>query len=320
MSKRTQSTEHRLINKLGLSVKRSVSAAVFILSAIAVLCPSCNPEAKWETENVEIKIQVQTVSAAFIRCSFSTNKEAYYLIACEPAKKDLDPMSYQKQFMTLALDSANVEYLSWRHEQLLDGEFNIAPFASHALQYGHISHVFTLLQPDTDYWIYAFVVNPSTMAPAGTLFLQTVHTAKESTVNVKFEYRVKGYWDYIYPMDSLGTIVDYYPYIAATCDSAYAMETFGETPYQRLSELLGYMVESNESLEDNLRYGVNATNNSFLGEGWVFFEEGHTYYTVIAGCDGKMENLYVFRFVWTDEDFEGYFTDEDNIIANWENG
>ena len=320
MSKRTQNTEHRLINKLGLSVKRSVSAAVFILSAIAVLCPSCNPEAKWETENVEINIQVQTVSAAFVRCSFSTNKEAYYLVACEPVKKDVDPMAYQKQFMTLALDSANVEYLSWRHEQLVDGEFNVAPFASHALQYGDISHVFTLLKPDTDYWIYAFVVNPSTMAPAGTLFLKTVHTAPESILDVHFEYRVKGNWDYIYPVDSLGTIVDYYPYVAATCDSAYAMEIFGETPHQRLTELLGYMVESPESLEDNLRYGVNATNNSFLGDGWVFFEEGRTYYTAIAGCDGKMENMYFYRFVWTGVDFEAYFTDEDNVAPDGENG
>lgn len=297
----------------------NLKSSIALLFSIIMLS-SCNPEAKWETENVEIKIQVQTVSAAFIRCSFSTNKEAYYLIACEPAKKDLDPMAYQKQFMTLALDSANVEYLSWRHEQLLDGEFNIAPFASHALQYGRIGHVFTMLQPDTDYWLYAFVVNPSTMTPAGTLFLQTVHTAKESTVNVKFEYRVKGSWDYIYPMDTLGTIVDFYPYIAATCDSAYAMELFEETPYERLTELFSYMVENKGSLEDNLRYGVNATNNSFLGEGWVSFEEGHTYYTAVAGCDGQMENMCVFRFVWTGEDFEGYFTDEDNIIADWENG
>lgn len=297
----------------------NLKSSIALLFSIIMLS-SCNPEAKWETENVEIKIQVQTVSAAFIRCSFSTNKEAYYLIACEPAKKDLDPMSYQKQFMTLALDSANVEYLSWRHEQLLDGEFNIAPFASHALQYGRIGHVFTMLQPDTDYWIYAFAVNPSTMAPAGTLFLQTIHTTKESTVNVKFEYRVKGSWDYIYPMDTLGTIVDFYPYIAATCDSAYAMELFEETPYERLTELFSYMVENKGSLEDNLRYGVNATNNSFLGEGWVSFEEGHTYYTAVAGCDGQMENMCVFRFVWTGEDFEGYFTDEDNIIADWENG
>ena len=153
---------------------------IALLFSIIMLC-SCDPEAKWETSDVDITINVQTVSAAFIRCEFKTNKEAYYLISCEPVVQDVDPMSYQKQFMMLALDSANVKYLAWRHEQLLGGEFNIAPFSSHALQYGNVNHVFTLPEADTDYWIYAFVVNPSTMAPVGKLYLTTVHTAPYST-------------------------------------------------------------------------------------------------------------------------------------------
>ena len=278
---------------------------------------SCDPEAKWETSDVDITINVQTVSAAFIRCEFKTNKEAYYLISCEPVVKDVDPMSYQKQFMMLALDSANVKYLAWRHEQLLEGEFNIAPFSSHALQYGNVNHVFTLLEADTDYWIYAFVVNPSTMAPVGKLYLTTVHTAPYSTIDVDFEYRVKGYWDYIYPVDSLGSIVDYYPYIAATCDSAFVADTYGQTPYERLYELFSDIAEDPDLLEENIRFGVNAIDNSFLGTGHVIFEEGATYYTAIAGCDGEMGSLSVYRFVWTGEGFEAYFTDEDNILSNW---
>lgn len=287
-----------------------------LLLAIIMFC-SCDPEAKWETSDVEITINVQTVSAAFIRCEFKTNKEAYYLISCEPVVQDVDPMSYQKQFMMLSLDSANVEYLAWRHEQLLNGEFNIAPFSSHALQYGDISHVFTLLEADTDYWVYAFVVNPSTMAPVGKLHLTTVHTAPYSTIDVDFEYRVKGYWDYIYPVDSKGSIVDYYPYIAATCDSAFVADTYGQTPYERLYELISFIAESKDLLEENIRFGVNAIDNSFLGTGYVTFEEGATYYTAIAGCDGEMGSLSVYRFVWTGEGFEAYFTDEDNILNNW---
>lgn len=289
---------------------------IALLFSIIMFC-SCDPEAKWETSDVEITINVQTVSAAFIRCEFKTNKEAYYLISCEPVVKDVDPMSYQKQFMMLSLDSANVEYLAWRHEQLLNGEFNIAPFSSHALQYGNVNHVFTLLEADTDYWVYAFVVNPETMAPVGKLYLTTVHTAPYSTIDVDFEYRVKGYWDYIYPVDSKGSIVDYYPYIAATCDSAFVADTYGQTPYERLYELFSFIAESKDLLEENIRFGVNAIDNSFLGTGYVTFEEGATYYTAIAGCDGEMGSLSVYRFVWTGDDFEAYFTDEDNILSNW---
>ena len=319
MNKRIQNTEHRAQTKSVFQRMRSGShlIAVFVLSAIAVFFSSCDPEAKWETTEVEIGMKVTTVSAAFVRCEFTTNKEAYYLIACEPAKKDVNPMDYQKQFMTLALDSANVEYLSWRHERLMEGEFNIAPFSSHALQYGNVGHTFTLLEADTDYWIYAFVVNPTTMAPAGRLFLMEVHTAPVTTVDVTFEYRVKGYWDYIYPVDSYGAIVDYYPYVAATCDSAFVAETYGQTPFEHLQQLFDNISESKELLEDNIRFGVNAIDNSYLGTGFVTFEEGQTYYTAIAGCDGEMGSLSVYRFIWTGENFEAYFTDEDNIIADW---
>ena len=278
---------------------KNLKYQITLLLAIIMFC-SCDPEAKWETSDVEITINVQTVSAAFIRCEFKTNKEAYYLISCEPVVKDVDPMSYQKQFMMLSLDSANVEYLAWRHEQLLNGEFNIAPFSSHALQYGNVNHVFTLLEADTDYWVYAFVVNPETMAPVGKLYLTTVHTAPYSTVDVTFEYRV-----------------DYYPYIAATCDSAFVADTYGQTPYERLYELFSFIAESKDLLEENIRFGVNAIDNSFLGTGYVTFEEGATYYTAIAGCDGEMGSLSVYRYVWTGDDFEAYFTDEDNILSNW---
>ena len=276
---------------------------------------SCNPEAKWETENVEIKIQVQTVSAAFIRCSFSTNKEAYYLIACEPAKKDLDPMSYQKQFMTLALDSANVEYLSWRHEQLLDGEFNIAPFASHMLQYGVTSHFFTNLRPNTDYWIYAFVVNPDKLEPAGKLFLETVTTKLVSVMDVHFEYRVRGYWDYIYPLNPDGKINNRFPYLTATQDSAYLTDYEGQTPEVYFSELFYAYAEFNR--HEDIRYGVQVVENNGIDAN-VCFIEGHTYYTAIAAFDGVLGNNVIYKFTWTGEEYEAYFRDEDSIVSDGE--
>ena len=306
-----------------LKDKRQIIIRLIILVLVPLslfLCPSCSPEAVWETENVEITMNVTTVSAGFIRCDFSTNKEAYYLVACEPARPGENPMDHQKQFMMLALDSANVTYLEWRHELLEQGEINIAPFSSHALSYGKVSHTFTMLVPDSTYWIYAFVVNPTTMTPSGKLFLQEVHTSDSSTVDVHFEYRVKGYWDYIYPLNSKRAIVDYYPYIAATCDSAEVMQTYNQSPTEYLTELFSYIAANRETLLPNLRYGVDATDNSYFGTGYESFVEGRTYYTAIAGCDGYMEEIYIFRFIWMGEKFEAYFTDEDSIVVDGENG
>ena len=285
-------------------------ATVALMLCLILGFGSCNPEAPWQTDNVDIRMEVKTVSAGYIECAFSTDKEAYFLIACEEAKPDVNPLDKPKQFMTLALDSANVEYLAWRNELLKKGEFNIAPFASHALQYGSINHIFTNLVPQTDYWVYAFVVNPVTLKPEGKLHLATVTTTEFSAVDIHFEYRVRGIWDYIYPVDSTGKIYDRYPYLAATRDSADLAE-IGETPEDFFTEYFLDIMANN--LTDNVIYGVKAVEN----DGWtsyLHFEAGHTYYTAIVAWDGLMGNNVIYRFTWTGENFEAYFKDEDSIV------
>ena len=275
----------------------------------------CNPEARWVTEDVTITMEVTSVSAGFAECSFSTNRDAYYLISIERAREGYNPMEHQKQFMMLALDSANVKYLTWRNRLLREGEFNVAPFASHALQYGQVDHFFTGLEPDTEYWIYAFVVNPETQKPAGPLNLTTIHTAKASIFDIHFAYRVKGRWDYTYPLDKDGNINPYFPYIATTRDSAYM-----DMDEDEITGEFFYWIYSRFEHPDstNVLYGVKAVENS----GWqssVYFEEGHTYYTCIADFDGMFDHFAIYKFVWTGDSCNYFFheTDSANIINKY---
>ena len=291
-----------------------------------IMLASCKTEAPWTTKDVNITMEVKTVSAGFIECEFSTNKEAYYLIAIEPARAGYDPMAHQKEFMMLALDSANVEYIQWRNWLLKSGETNIAPFASHALQYGKVNHFFTNLEPSTDYWVYAFVVNPDKLQPAGKLYLARLKTKAESTVNVFFEYRVHGYWDYIYPVDSTGHIYDHFPYMCATRDSLELLELVPASERSTVlvdtvaltyfSDYFEAFMEPGADVSSLLNYGVKAVEN----DGWnsyLVFEEGHTYYTAIVGWDGVMGNNVIYKFTWTGEDFEAYFKNEDSFIYDW---
>ncbi|MBR1808925.1 MAG: hypothetical protein IJ776_06025 [Paludibacteraceae bacterium] len=283
---------------------------LYILLA-ALLAWGCEPEAKWEEKNIEITMDIQTVSAGYVECNFSTNKDAYYLIAIEQANDDYDPMQHQKQFMMLALDSANLQYMAWRNLLLKEGEFNIAPFASHSLQYGTINKFFTGLIPDEDYWIYAFAVNPETLQPVSKLYLQRITTTEESVVDVHFEYRVKGRWDYIYPVDSEGNILTDFPYVATTRDSIVYDATEITAP-EMLIEWMLYMFIDPESATPY--YGVQAIEND--GEhSHLYFEEGHTYYTGICGFDGPFKQATIYKFRWNGEDTEYYFydTDEANI-------
>ena len=275
---------------------------------------SCNPDAHWEASNVEIFMDIRTVSAGFIECQFSTNKDAYYLIAVEEVQEDYDPMAHQKQFMMLALDSANKEYIIWRNRLLREGEFNIAPFASHVLQYGTVEHFFTGLIPGQDYWVYAFVVNPEKLTPAGKLYITRVTTKMESIVDVHFDYRVNGYWDYVYPLDKNNDIYARFPYVATTRDSLEiaAQEVSPEIYFS--SWLLDLLTDN---LKANLLYGVKAVNNDGINS-HLKFEAGHTYFTAIAGYDGAWGDNVIYKFHWEGEQTSYYFTNEDQYYSDGE--
>jgi len=295
---------------------------MLVLSAVVLgLFSSCNTESVWTTDNVKITMTVTTVSAGFAECSFSTDKEAYYLIAIEPVHADLDPLGHQKQFMTLMLDSAYADYLMWRSRLLKEGEFNIASFSSHSLQYGSTDYIFTGLLPAEDYWIFAFVVNPENMEPTGKLYLQQIRTKTESIMDIHFDYRIKGLWDYVYPVDTaLNKIYGRFPYIATTRDS---LRLAKEDSIYTQDDILSYFIDwcMDRFLDPTLaevQYGVHAMEN----DGWQSaeaFEEGHTYYTAICGYDGSFRQATIYKFLWTGDSCNYYFrdTDDANIVNQY---
>lgn len=293
---------------------------ITILSLLALLLltvfTSCKPEAKWETKDVEVSMQIKNVSAGFVECDFSTNKDAYYLISiCKPWP-DYNPVYNSKQFMQLALDSVYAEYLFWRYDLLRDKEFNVAPFSSHSLQYGHVNHFFTGLLPDSDYWVFAFPVDPVEIKPAGPLNLVNVTTKHESNMDIHFEYRVKGDWDYAYPVDTTGKIYEHFPYIATTCDSA----KLAQDSIVSIDEVCLYFIIwaydkfSNPETADP-KFGVYAVKNDGYQSAEAF-KVGHTYYTAFSGFDGSFKQLTIYRFKWTGANCDYYFYDTDsaNII------
>ena len=290
--------------------KKARFAKILCLVSIVLALVACSPEAHWEKEDVEVKMTIENISAGFVECDFSTNKDAYYLIGLIEPWEDYNPVANSKQFMQLVLDSAYAEYLLWRNGLLRNKEFNVASFASHSLQYGQVHHFFTGLMLDTDYWLFAFPVNPSSMQPAGKLVLEPVKTSEISTVDIRFDYRVKGEWDYIYPVDTLGHINTHYPYIAITEDSA---KIASDPDYK--DNPLGYFLvwEADAFINPekaNVFYGVKAIEND--GEqSHLQFEEGHTYYTGITGFDGLFKQMTIYKFKWT-KGCEYYFHDTDS--------
>ncbi len=307
-----------------LSIHTVRLAAIFVLCVIlATVNTSCDPEVEAHTKDVEITIDVQQVSAGYINVEFSTNKNAFYLMGMHPVRKGVDVQKVAKQFMLLALDSAYVDYLYWRNQQLQQLTPFVADFASHSLQYGHTNHYFTLLRPATDYWVFAFVVDPNTTKPAGKLFIKTVTTTADSQMPTYFEYRVEGRWEYVYPKDMYGHINSHTPWVGETVDSAYIRQQGWETPGD-------YFISRFQDVYDGtykrILYGIYAQENNAANtetQPYSRFEEGKTYYVGMAALDVLLtaqldtSSYDIYRFTWHGDSTDIYFTSEQSLHGDW---
>ena len=313
----------------GLISLCSYSIAAFALLASAVcFLSSCNPEAKAVSGlQVNIDITPQVISSGFMQFTMETDKEAYYHVGIVPRSEapDLTSNAAVRAFMNLELDEAYTNYIVWRHSLLEQGEPYIAEFPTHSLQYGKIEYNFTLLKPATDYMVYAFVVDAKTNKPDGRLFTYYASTYDESFyADMQFEYRVRGYWDYVYPVYNFHgseaySIVDFVPWVGATVDSLDLLGAPYNTIHDFFGDLFGQYVDY--QLSDWLRFGIYAHNNNGLGDGssYTLFEEGHTYYTGLALMDGYLDRdiIVIYKFTWQGEDTQYYFTPVMRLTADW---
>ena len=76
---------------------------------------------------------------------------------------------------------------------------------------------------------------------------------------------------------------------------------------------MSFLTMSKSDLKENIHYGVSVVyNDGYLSE--EAFEEGHTYYTAIVSFDGFIGNNVIYRFVWTGEEMEAYFKQQQSIV------
>ncbi|MGN0190281.1 MAG: hypothetical protein ACI39U_01365 [Candidatus Cryptobacteroides sp.] len=285
---------------------------IFSALAATVLAVACDPEADYSIKNVKVEMKVVQVRSGYCEVVFSTNKDAYYYIAMEPVRENFDPIKNSSQFMNLALDYAYKEYINWRYELLYNGAPYIASFANHSLKYGEQDHYFKYLLPDTEYWLYCFAVNPENNKSVGELNIQTVRTRAVSDIEMAFEYRIEGQWDYVYPKSTDGKkLMTDVPWVGATADSLKIREAGSRVPGEYFDKMFSDQVAHQSA---NIFYGIYAHKNDGIGDGTTDtkFEEGHTYYTAVAAFDGaRSEKSYVVhKFTWH-ENMKLFFGVED---------
>ena len=300
---------------------RHISFPTFaaIATFAALLLSSCDPYSIAESGmDVSIDIKVNRISAGFINVEFTPDRDAFYLISVDEVIPGIDPSKLERQFMDLALDSAYVEYVTWRHDHLMSMEPAVADFPSHSLNYSKTNMIVNYLKPDTDYWVYAFVVDRESNKANGRLFYKTIHTEKESIFkDIRFAYRVAGYWDYVYPYNTITEeLVTDVPWIGKTIDSLDLVKLGYETP--------GHYFDHEFSLyEENkgtIFTGVYAHKNDGIGDGSskTLFEFGHIYYTAIATLDGPRNECFdIYKFKWDGTAAALILTDSSSTKGEW---
>ncbi len=301
---------------------------IFLSAVVLSVFTACDPEVKAVSGmNVVIDINPVASSSGFIRCIFTPNKDAYYHIGIIPVSEapDVTNNAAVRTFMSLMLDKTYADYIYWRYDLLVNGSPYVAGFPTHSLQYGETDKMFTLLKPGTDYMIYAFVVDAKTNKPDGRLFTYNMSTTEKSLCkDTKFEYRVKGMWDYIYPVDGeSGIVLTYVPWAGKTIDSLQMYDTGYYAGY--VSPRAYFMSEFNDYMEyqenDRLHLGIYAHNNDGVGDGTseTLFEEGHTYYTAITVMDGYFEDnaMVIYKFRWEGEKTSLLFKHPQRLTTDW---
>lgn len=292
---------------------------IIILSSASALFCSCDPfpVVSSSSKEIAIDIRINRVSAGFADITYTPSDQTFYLSGIQKAIPGVIPKNIEDHFMALALDSAYVEYAIWRHEHLVNLDNAIADFPSHSLDYGEINTIENFLEPDTDYWAFAFAVGKDSNKPRGHLYAKLFHTEKESIFkNIRFEYRVNGDWDYVYPYDKeTNQIVTDVPWIGMTLDSLVIHEIGGgSTP----GELFKKLMELKDKKYTRVLKGIYVHHNNGTGDGSSFtkFEEGHTYYTGMATLDGPLNECFcVYKFLYKGESTQLYFTEKDSNLG-----
>ncbi len=273
---------------------------LYLASLLTVLClTSCDPDAKYYTKKVSIKIEQKRKSLSYVEAEFTTNKEAYYYMNILPDSNTeyVNLMRKNpKQFMSLMIDSAYVEYVEWRYSFLKAGESNVADFASHSLRYGPVKKFFQNLKEGSKYHLFAFAVDAESNKPIGELYTLDVETLTHQAVNIHFNARVSGNWFYIYPLDEKNSVIDYSPYVWSYIDEEFFEEKYKKNPEAFLRFLLygdeeeGYV----DITADISSMGIDVDNDNDS----QVLEPGMTCYIIIASLDGGINKITEYKFVY----------------------
>lgn len=316
--------------------KYIIRFAIACTAVVTLFLASCNynDKAIAYDKDIDLNMEIKQYSTGFAEVSVLSSKEAYYYITCQEVTPDSYPMlisfggedmivdvklssNLQKGLITQLLANEKQQYSAWRDSVSQTTE-HVTDFASHILHYTMGDHYFYHLKPNTLYWLYSFPINPETFNPIGDFFIKTFRTRTESIYsNIRFNYRVKGYWDYCYPIDpATDMVVSTVPWVSQTVCTDSVDKTLYPTPLEYVEHMFNA-----QRTNMVIRHGIYTHLNDGNGDGTssTQFEEGKTYLKAFSIYDGEINKtaLDIYKFTWHGADTELFLTDQDSSPLEW---
>ncbi len=270
-----------------------------LVCAVALIITACNNgEAEYITRPTPIAITVLTdkMTAGTAQVLLEPEDDrAYFYVECIERSKAYTPSTatLNRDYMILVMDSLYRDYLDWRKYWLKQGERYIAPFSSHVLWYGAQTAHFTNLEPQTEYMVYAFCVNPVSNQPMGNLYYTYFTTDSLHNVDLTFQFSIEQNNLYVMPSD------DQTYYICDCIDSdRFQAEYSGSA--------IGYL---NYLIETYKAFGLMDYILMQNAQQMLFFPEPDSRYVLLAaGYDGSLSSHITQQSLYIDKDTVPHFT------------
>lgn len=170
---------------------------IIILAAVLFTAVSCSYKQKVTGHPISFKIEPSVVKSNYIVADVTPEDDrAFYLVECIE-KEFVDEFLSRKPeevLMQMVIDTVVRHYHVWKSNYYrYENEKYVATFEDFELYYAFNSLTFTHLDPETDYCLLAFGVNPDKQIPVGELYRIPVRTTAivPEKSNMEFDFMVK---------------------------------------------------------------------------------------------------------------------------------
>lgn len=150
---------------------------LFILS-IAFTLIACETRSPYITQDTPLHFETSDVMGTQMTVSaWAEDDRAYYYFGIMEADALENIGINDEHIQTIILDNLYQDYLSWRHDYLVEDQEYIASFESRTFYHSKAQQFFYNLTPETEYVIFGFCINPDNIQkPIGKLYRQRVCT------------------------------------------------------------------------------------------------------------------------------------------------